>query len=273
MGSLRRYFFRLFCSTTERKVSREHLKSAKSEDHAQFLALAANYTDLAHAYFGATAHEDAGVRIARVEQVFLGLWQHLRYAERLSDFEFMLASALIENAPENGPIQSAEPLVTKLRLLPAKTRFAFIAYEFEKWPIRWVALVMRIRLDALHQLISEARCELCGISWQSLTKDERDCLAAVSISLERSPDIKFNQALSQRIGTCPRTAEIKAQWLELRPKLVEVRHRYLPSQVQRDQIFKNIFDSILEAPMETPPLVDRVVNTVHFSRHRKIDVS
>lgn len=273
MGSLRRSMLRLFCSTTERKVSRAQLKSAKSENHAQFLALAANYTDLAHAYFGATGHEDAEIRVARVEQVFLGLWQHLRYAERLSDFEFMLASALIENAPEHGLIESVEPLVTKLRLLSAKARFAFIAYEFEKWPIRWVALVMRIRLEALHELISKARCELCGISWQSLTDEERKCLVAVSVSLEKSPNLKFNKALSQQLCQFPRAAEIKAQWLELRPELVEVRHRYIPSQAQRDQIFKNIFNSILEAPMETPPLVDRVVNTVHFSRHRKIDVS
>lgn len=273
MGSIRRYFFRLFCSTTERKVCRAQLKSAKNEDHAQYLALAANYTELAQSYFGATAHEDAAIRIARVEHVFLGLWQHLRHAERLSDFEYMLASALVENAPEDAPIQSTAPLVTKLRLLPAKTRFAFIAYEFERWPIRWVALAMRIRLDALHRLISETRCELCGISWQSLANEERECLVAISVSLDKSPNLKFNRKLSHRLASYPRVADIKALWLELRPEMVEVRHRYIPSPTQRDQILKNIFSSILDATMETPPLIDRVVNTVHFSRHHKIDVS
>ncbi|MEN8792333.1 MAG: hypothetical protein ABF322_01315 [Lentimonas sp.] len=273
MGSLRRYFFRLFNSTTERKVSRAQLKAAKNEDHQQYLALAASYANLAQAYYGATAHEDAPIRIDRVEQVFLGLWQHLRYAERLSDFEFMLCSALAESAPEGGPIQSEEPLVTKLRLLTPRTRFAFIAYEFEKWPIRWVALVLRIRLDALHKLFSETRCELCGISLESLSDEERECLEAVSVSLEKSPNIKFNKALCKRLSLYPRVSEIKAQWLELRPELVEVRHRYIPSQEERDQLLKNIYNSILDAPMETPPLVDRMVNTVHFSRHRKIDVS
>lgn len=273
MGSLRRYLFRLFNSTPERKVSRAQLKAAKHEDREQYLALAANYAHLAQAYYGATAHEDADVRIARVEQVFLGLWQHLRYAERLSDFEYMLSSALIESAPEEGSIQSAEPLVTKLRLLSPRTRLAFIAYEFEKWALRWVALVLRIRIEALHQLLSEARCELCGVSWESLCDKERECLKAVSISLDKSPDIKFNKALSHQLSLYPRVAEIKAQWLELRPELVEVRHRYIPSQEERDQLLKNIYNAIIDAPMETPPLVDRMVNTVHFSRHRKIDVS
>lgn len=273
MGSIRRYFFRLFNSTTERKVCRAQLKAAKTEDHQQYLALAANYASLAQAYFGATAHEDAEIRIARVEQIFLGLWQHLRYAERLSDFEFMLSSALIESAPEEGPIQSTEPLVTKLRLLAPRTRLAFIAYEFEKWPARWVALVLRIRLDALHQLLSEARCELCGISWESLCDEERECVKAVSVSLDKSPDIKFNKTLSNRLSLYPRVGQIKAQWLELRPELVEVRHRYIPTQGERDQLLKNIYNSILEAPMDRPPLVDRIVNSVHFSRHRKIEVS
>ncbi|HAV13414.1 MAG TPA: hypothetical protein DCX06_08005 [Opitutae bacterium] len=273
MGSIRRYCFRLFNSTTERKVSRSQLKAAKNEDHEQYLALAANYADLAQAYYGATVSEPAEIRIARVEQVFLGLWQHLRYAERLSDFEFMLASALIESAPEDGPIQSPEPLVTKLRLLDARTRFAFIAYEFEKWPIRWVTLVLRTKLNALHRLISEARCELCGVSWESLSDEERDCLVDVSVSLEKSPNLKFNKALSHRVSLYPRVSEIKSLWLELRPELVEVRHRYIPSQDERDQLLKNIFNVILESTMETPPFVDRMVNTVHFSRHRKIDVS
>ncbi|MGJ8639345.1 MAG: hypothetical protein ACSHYA_08120 [Opitutaceae bacterium] len=273
MSSIRRALFRILNSTPERKVSRSQLKAAKTVDHEQYLALSARYTDLAHAFYGATAHEDANIRIARVEQVFLGLWQHLRYAERLSDFEFMLASALIESAPESCAIQSDEPLVTKLRLLSPRARFAFIAYEFEKWPIRWVALVLRMRVEAFHSLLSEARCELCGISWESLSNEERECLEAVSISLEKSPNLKFNKELSRRLSDFPRVSEIKAQWLELRPELVEVRHRYIPAHEGREKLLKNLYNAILDAPMETPPLVDRMVNTVHFSRHGKIDVS
>jgi hypothetical protein len=273
MAAIRRFFFRLFCSTPERKARRAQLKAAKGEDHEQYLALMANYADLAQTYFGSTVSEPAEVRIARVEQVFLGLWQHLRYAERLSDFEYMLASALIENAPTDGDIQSSEALVTKLRLLDPGTRFAYIAYAFENWPLRWVALVMRQRHPAIHRIISEARCELCGVSWHSLSDEERDCLVAFSETMDKSPDFKVNKELSQRISLFPRVTEIKAMWLELRPELVEVRHRYLPQQAEREQLLKNVYGAILDAPMKRPPIVDRMVNSVHFSRHRKIDVS
>lgn len=273
MAAIRRYFFRLFSSTPERKARRAQLKAAKGEDHEQYLALVANYADLAQVYFGSSVSEPVEIRMARVEQVFLGLWQHLRYAERLSDFEYMLASALIENTPNEGDIRSTEALVTKLRLLDPNTRFAYIAYAFENWPLRWVALVMRQRLPAIHNIISEARCELCGIGWQSLSEEERDCLVAISVTLDKSPDFKANKALSQRISLYPRVIEIKALWLELRPELVEVRHRYIPQQAEREQFLKNIYGAILDAPMERPPIMDRMVNTVHFSRHRKIDVS
>ncbi|MGC6424795.1 MAG: hypothetical protein ACON4O_07400 [Lentimonas sp.] len=273
MRSLRRSLFRLLNSTPERKVSRSYLKASKNGDHEQYLALAANYINLAQAFYGTTAHENINIRLTRVEQIFSCLWQHIKYAERLSDFEYMLASALVESTPKVCAIHSEEALVTKMRLLEPYVRFAFIAYEFEKWPIRWVALVLRIKLPELHGLLSQARCELCGTSWESLSEGERECLIAISISMEKSPDIKFNKALGRHIRLYPRVSQIRAQWLELRPELVEVRHRYISEREEREQMLKNIYNATLDAPLENPSLMDRVVNSVHFSRLRKIDIS
>jgi hypothetical protein len=273
MSSLQSIFFRLTYATPERKASRVHLKQAKTGDAEAYLALSANYLDLALVYFGGCLHEPVETRFARVEQVFSALWQHLPYAERVSDFEYMLANALLENAPEHGPIASSEALVTKLRLLAPENRFAFIAYEFENWPIRWVALLMRTRPRAMHRLLSEARCELCGVSWESLAGEERACLEAISLSLDSSPNLRTNRELGRRVSTFPRVSEIKALWLELRPELVEVRHRYLPEASDRERLMGNILKSAQSAPMSKPPFMDRVVNTVHFARHAKIKVS
>lgn len=273
MGSLRSFLFRLTHATPERKASRAHLKQAKAGDPEAYLTLASNYLDLSLVYFGGCLREAPETRFARVEQVFTALWQHLPYAERVSDFEYMLASALLENAPNVGSIASPEALVTKLRLLAPKNRFAFIAYEFENWPLRWVALLMRVRPRAMHRLLSEARCELCGVSWESLAEEERACLEAISLSMDGSPNVRANKELCRRISTYPRVNEIKALWLELRPELVEVRHRYLPKSADREQLLGNIFKAVQSAPMSQPPLVDRVVNTVHFARHAKIKVS
>ena len=273
MSSLRSFLFRLTHATPERKASRAHLKLAKAGNAEAYLALAANYVDLSLVYCGGCLHEDAKIRFSRVEQIFAALWQHLPYAERLSDFEYMLASTLLENAPNDGAIASQEALVTKLRLLTPKNRFAFIAYELENWPLRWVALLMRVRPRALHRLLSEARCELCGVSWESLAAEERECLEAISVSMNTSPNLRANKALSHRISTYPRVSEIKALWLELRPDLVEVRHRYLPALNAREQLLGNILKAVQSAPMSQPPFVDRVVNTVHFARHAKIKVS
>ncbi|TVP81929.1 MAG: hypothetical protein EA353_01020 [Puniceicoccaceae bacterium] len=273
MGSLRDFIFRLTHATPERKASRSYLKQAKDGDAEAYLSLAVNYLDLAIIYFGGCLREDADQRYARVEQVFSGLWQHLPYAERVSDFEFMLADALIENAPENGNILSPEPLVTKLRLLAPNVRFAFIAYEFENWPSRWVSLVMRLRPRELHRLLSEARCELCGISWESLSAEERACLEAISASMDASPNLRKSQVLCARVATYPRVNQIKALWLELRPELVEVRHRYLPDPAEREPLMASILKSAQAAPKSQPRLLDRMVNTVHFRRHVKIKVS
>ncbi|HKK17956.1 MAG TPA: hypothetical protein VJ952_04670, partial [Opitutales bacterium] len=127
------------------------MAGAKKGDAEQYLALAAHYLGLAQAYFGNSLREDPDTRLDRTGQIFTALWQHLPYAERLSDFEYMLASSLIDNTPDDGPIQSELPLVTRIRLLAPRVRFAFIAYEFERWPAHWVALVMRCKPKALHR--------------------------------------------------------------------------------------------------------------------------
>lgn len=273
MGQLNRFFLRLSHSTPERKVCRSLLMAARKGNPEQYLALAANYADLAYAYFGNSIHEDRQVRHDRVGQIFTALWQHLPCTERLSDFEYLLASSLIDNTPEMGTIHSENPIVTRIRLLAPRVRFAFLAYEFERWSPHWVALVMRCKPKTLHRLLSEARCELCGVSWDSLCREERECLEAVSSSFDSCPNLRANKALSKRFSDFPRIGEIKAQWLELRPELVEIRHRYIPDQAEREATLNTILSDISDKPMQRPALVDRVVNSVHFSRHARIKVS
>ena len=273
MGNIRRFFDWLKRSDPARKAARSHLKAAKRGDREQYLALAANYIDLAQTFFGCSCAEPTELRIARVTQLFDELWQNLPYAERLSDFEFMLAQALIESTSDQGLTASPEALVIKLRMLSPQSRFACLAYAFGHWPLRWIALVMRIKQPALHRLLSEARCELCSISWESLAQEERDCLEAISSKLDTCPNVRANKSLSKRTSGYPRVKEIKAHWLELRPELVEVRMRYALNQDEREQLLSNILDAIADGSMQRPALVDRMVNTVHFSRHSKIKVS
>jgi hypothetical protein len=272
-GQFRSYMWRRLHASRDRKAGRTQLKAAKRGDREQFLALAAGYIDLAYDYFGTTLAEGDVRRASRVEQIFLALWQQLGYAERLSDFEYMLATLLVESTPADATITSQSPIVTKMRLLAPQVRFAFLAYELENWPLRWVALVMRVRTGALHRLVAEARCELCGVSWESLTTAERACLEAISTALDQQPNHRANKVLQKRTRSYPRIAAIKAQWLELRPELVEVRLRYKPGQQEREKFLKGLFDKTLEMPMQRPAMVDRMVNTVHFSRHNNIKIS
>lgn len=272
MDQLRRFLHRLSHSSPERVACRSLLKAAKRGNAEQYLALAANYLELAQAFFGNSLHEDRQTRLDRTGQIFSTLWQHLPYAERLSDFEYMLACSLIDNVPEEGTLHSSDPLVTRIRLLAPRVRFAFIAYEFERWSPRWVALVMRSKPGALHRLLSVARCELCGVSWESLCQEEKNCLEAISFCLDKCPNLKVNQALSMRVSKYPRINEIKAQWLELRPALVEIRHRYIPTQEEREATLDRILNDISQKTMKHPALVDRFLNSVHFSRHSRINV-
>jgi hypothetical protein len=256
-----------------RKAQRAHLQAARLGDREQYLALAANYLDLTAEFLGGTLSEDENGRLERVEQIFAGLWRRLRFAERLSDFEYMLARALLGMDAPGTRIRSANPLVTKLRVFEPRRRFAFIAYECEHWPIRWVALALRIKETALHALLSAARCELCGVSWESLTPAEQDCLLALSRALDGRPDVRTSRALSKRLARCPRAAGVRAEWLELRSEVVEVRHRYRPDEAHRAGVLGSLLEKIENEPMQRPMVMHRLFNTLRFSRHPEIKVS
>ena len=273
MDQLRQSLLRLSHSSPERKASRALLTAAKKGDTEQYLTLAAHYLDLAQGYFETSLQRERQHHLDRTGQIFAALWQHLPYAERLSDFEYMLASSLVGNTPVKGSFHSDDPVLRRIRLLEPQIRFAFLAYEFERWSPRWVSLLMRCKYKALHRMISEVRCDLCGIDWRTLQPEERNCLEAISLSLDACPNLKVNKALAKRLSKYPRITEIKAQWLEIRPVLVEIRHRYILKPEEREACLNRILSDISRKPMRRPALVDRVINTVHFSRHAQIEVS
>ena len=273
MNTLRQTLLRLSHASPERKNCRAHLLAAKKGAPEQYLALAAHYLDLAQGYFENSLNEDRQTHLDRTGQIFAALWQHLPYAERLSDFEYMLAASLIGNTPRIGPVHPTDPIVTRIRRLDPQTRFALLAYEFERWSPRWVSLLMRCKPGTLHQLIAEARCTLCGVDWDPLSPEEKNCLVAISFALESCPKLKVNRALSKRFSRYPRIIEIKAQWLELRPHLVEIRQHYRLGSQEREASLNTLLSDISQKPMHRPALVDRVLNTVHFSRYARIKVS
>lgn len=273
LSRLRSYLWRLSHSSRARKVGRMQLKAAKNGNAEQFLCLAATYIDLTTCYLGASFSEKESERNARTENVFVALWQQLAYAERLSDFEFILASLLFKNTSSGASITSKSAIVRKMRLLEPKVRFALIAYELENWPLRWVSLLMRLKPSELHAILAEARCELCGVSWESLALDERKCLQQISQSQDKYPNIQTNKQLKNRTAIYPRISNIRAQWLELKPELVEVKMRYKSNLINRELILKNLLESTNQTSFIKPAIVDRMVNTMNFSRHSKINIS
>ena len=272
MDYLRRPLERLTRCDTRRKTARARLKAAKNADHEQYLALVDDYIDLAQTYLHGSAIESSEQRIATMTRLFTGIWQNLPYAERLSDVEYMLSQALIASAPAASSASSPDALLGKLRQLPPQARFALLAYHSLNWPIHWLTLALRIKAPALHLLLCHARCEICAVSWDSLAVEEQDCLVAISATLEQSPNLQTNQTLHQKSQAYPRIMRIKAQWLELRPELVELRLRNSLSPSARQHLLANLRRSTRAHAMQQPALVDRIINSVQFSRHDAIQV-
>lgn len=274
---IRRSWGRVLQTRRERAAGRAYLKEAcLHHSREAFLALAARYINLVYLdSLAVSAVADTPPR-ERIIRIFSRLWQHLRYAGRLSDFERMLARTLTGNAPSGktaaASLESNAPLLRLGGLAPLH-RFVYITYELEKWPLGWVALAVRLRPSRLHRPLAAARCELCDISWESLEPTERDCLEVLSASFDNHPDLRGMRALSHRFREVPKVAGIKAQWLELRSEMVEQRLLALPEDGERERILHEILEAISQESMYRPALFDRLVNSVRFSRPPRIQVS
>jgi len=257
-----------------RSTQRARLRAARHKDRDHFLALAAEYLDFAAEYLAATIDEDDDARENRLIRLFLRLWECLPFTGRLSDFEHLFASALIRGIPDGGDAApSGEPWLAKLRELDPRLRFVLVAHELERWDPRATALALRVKRSGLHRWLARARCELCGADWDSLDDRERACLDAVSRSLDASPKLAANRHLCQRVRRMPRVGRIKAEWLEARSALVELRPRLRLDDAGRERALGRLRDHVHPEAMRRPQVRQRLLNSLRFSRHPEINLS
>ena len=256
-----------------RNTRRAELRAARNRDSEQYLAICSSYLDLVSTYYGCSYSETGEARRKRVTELFIRIWQQLKYTERLSDFEYLLTKLLTEDATPQEPTSSSDPIKELLRKLPPHARFALIAYEMEHWPVRWLALALRKNSKRIHTLLSETRCKLCRINWESLNGEARQCLLAISRMFDHQPNIRRSKAISKQSHSCPEVTQIKAEWLELRAKIVEIHLRYRISEKEREYILRSLLESVPEAFMQKPGMVDRLINSVHFIKHKSIQAS
>ena len=90
---------------------------------------------------------------------------------------------------------------------------------------------------------------------------------------DHQPNIRRSKAISKQSHSCPEVTQIKAEWLELRAKIVEIHLRYRISEKEREYILRSLLESVPEAFMQKPGMVDRLINSVHFIKHKSIQAS
>lgn len=67
--------------------------------------------------------------------------------------------------------------------IPPYFRFLLVSNEMENWHSHWIGLACRLKSRALHDLILNMRCELCGIDTALLRDEKRHCLIKINQEL------------------------------------------------------------------------------------------
>ncbi len=240
------------------------LKVGSRGDKKAYLSLIRCYINLVleYLYFSGFEVEEERREVAR--KIFHGAWSRLQYANRVSDFEYLLFRILILHS---APIESIrDSLARQIANLPPYQRFALVAREMEDWHPYWIGLAGRVKPKTISQWLKDSRCLLAHLESQDLCSRNRRVLKGVSRSFDRDLSDSKKLKLARHLEEYPRVKAFKSEWLELRCALIELRQDLrLPDEDQETFILelgmRLTADSFIQ-----PLLIHRIFNFLRFNR-------
>jgi hypothetical protein len=245
-----------------RPALRKQLRLATQGDHHAYLSLVDHYLNLVVEYLYLNGGGPISEVSDKAQRLFFRLWELLPYTSRLSDFERMLALALIGEKGSSSTSQNA--LMSKIMRIRPYFRFLLITNEMENWHRHWIGLASRLKTKDLHDFILNMRCEMCGIDTSLLLNEERHCLNEICLDLESPFNLKKRAAMCAWIKQYPKIKNFKARWLEKKCELVELRQEIRLSNNDSKRFIQALGSNLHSAKILQPQWVDRIFNTIHF---------
>lgn len=248
--------------TAFRPPIRRQLRLARKGNLHAYRLLAAPYFNLVTEYlFFCNWNRDEILRQA--ELVFRETWKRLPYLNRLSDWEQLLATTLVQvvQAPDRpSPIERPG----RLAYLDPKDKLAIIAFDLENWSYYWLGLALRKRPDEVGETLLRARCEILGFEAGREDRPVRRLLRQVSEDIDGQICGRKRSQIQQRLARNPVARDFKCRWLEVRCSLVETRQDVRFSPEER-RVFLGALENLSKEEMMRPPLTARARNLVSFA--------
>lgn len=241
---------------------RKSIRRAGRGDRHAFQAVAEIYLDFVTEYLAVTGYHDPDHIRSLTRKIFQNLWSRSAYTRRVSDLERQLFIFLKQIPVNVSPFQDL--LTQKLVLLNALQRFLLVGRDLENWTSKHLSLATRLPKQELSQPLYEAWKILVGFKKNNLNFTTNESMQKVVESMEGGLDAYQRKRLCRKVKQNATVSTFKADCLNLRCELVELRQNSRWDAGEKQSFFGELLEDIALITPAKPDLVERIQNQVSY---------
>lgn len=241
---------------------RNNLRKAGRGRHDAFRVVANHYLDFITEFLVVTGYHEKD-RIRRyTREIYHNLWLRIAYIRRVSDFERQLFIFLKQIPVNVAPFQDL--LTQKLVMLNAQQRFLVVGRDLENWSPKNLSLATRIPRFELKKPLFEAWKTLSGFKFEEFDFATNHCMEKIVENMEGLLDRSEQKRLCKKVKQNATASSFKADCLNLRCDLVELRQNARWADPYRSDFLKELVEDVSVITPLKPELSDRIKNHVSF---------
>ncbi len=240
------------CGQTDcMRATRILLKKATRGETGCFAELADGYFHLLTEYLY-LCNFDQREAEQRTCEILREGWLRLPFMKSLGDWETFLARSLMAVEPD--PERSTEGRrPSALIALDPRAKFALVAFDLENWPYKSLSLALGMKERELSRLIFQGRCRLIEMDVAAQTRKVRHFLEQVSADLDGQSTPRQRQAVHRKMCHSAEAKTFKAQWLDYRCHLIEMRQQVRLQPEKQQAILEQLCTRLSSEEMLRPP--------------------
>ena len=241
---------------------RKQLRKAAKGNTLAFKAVANQYLDFITEFLVVSGYHEEDRIHSYSRKVFHNIWLRIAYIRRVSDFERQLFIFLKQIPVNVAPFQDV--LTQRLVMLNSLQRFLVVGRDLEGWNSKNLGLSTRVSKYELSKPLFDAWKVLVGFKSRELDFNTNECMGKVVLNMEGPLDQGEQQRLCKKVKENAIASSFKADFLNMRCELVELRQNARWNDVEKVNFFTELLEDIATITPLKPELAELLMNQVSF---------
>lgn len=244
---------------------RSLLRKSGDRNPCAFTQAASCYIEFLSEHFYLLGFTNVDARLEEIRLTLLRCWQYAPYIRRVSDFERFLQIQL-ERSTHVPSLDLPEKSYHAINDLDHTQRFLLVARNYQGWSYRALHLATRIKRSEITHALTKLKCVLTGFDYEKLSDSKCELLLQVNDLIEGELKTHEIRAIEKAIVKHPRILKFKADWLQFRCGLAEIKGQMLIGPERIDKFKESLTEDLDSIPVKQPKLRDALINQISFTR-------